>query len=297
MIEYIKPKKLNESSKIAIIALSGAIREIAPISRAEAFFKNLGYQVELGNTINDADRYLAGNDEERVEELHHYFSRPDIDAIVCARGGYGVLRLIDKIDYEFIKKNPKIFAGYSDISILSAMLLKKSNLVTYSAPMAKGDFGNEDLSQFTVDNFFNAVCTDNVLEFSATKVYKAGIAEGITFGGNLSSIVSLCGIDFLPEQKFVFFVEDVAEPVYKIDKMFTQLFNLPKFRQNLAGIVLGEFTDNGNEIWLDELFREIAENVSVPVYAGFKITHGKDKITIPYGLKSKMENGIFTIYP
>ena len=296
MIEYKIPKKLKKTSKIAIVSLSGVVKDIEPIKRAESFFNNLGYDVELSDCLMYKNRYMAGYDEERAEELHHYFSRDDIDGIICSRGGYGALRLINLIDYDLIKNNPKVFAGYSDISVLSAMFLKKAGLITYSAPMASGDFGAEEISQFTVDNFFKAVATDEDLNFKAKKFYKSGFAEGRMFGGNLASIVSLCGQDFIPEDKFIFFAEDVSEPVYKIDKMFTQLFNIPEFKKNLTGIILGEFTNTGNLEWLDELFQEFAQNLNVPIYSGFEITHSKDKITIPYGQKAKMENGILTIF-
>ena len=296
MIECKQPKKLKKTSKIAIVSLSGVVKDMASIERAQKFFNNLGFDVELSENLTYKNRYMAGYDEERVEELHHYFSREDIDGIICSRGGYGALRLINLIDYNLIKNNPKVFAGYSDISILSAMFLKKAGLITYSAPMASGDFGAEEVSQFTVDNFFKAVTTDENLIFNANKFYKSGYAEGIMFGGNLASIVSLCGQNFIPDEKFIFFAEDVSEPVYKIDKMFTQLFNIPEFKKNLSGIVLGEFTNIDNEKWLDELFQEFSQNMDIPIYSGFKITHEKDKITIPYGQKAKLENGILTIF-
>lgn len=296
MLEYKKPKKLKKTSKIAIVSLSGVVKDMGPIERAQIFFNNLGYDVELSESLTYKNRYMAGYDEERVEELHHYFSRDDIDGIICSRGGYGALRLINLIDYDLIKNNPKVFAGYSDISILSAMFLKKAGLITYSAPMASGDFGAEEVSQFTVDNFFKAVSTNDDLIFKADKFYKSGSAEGRMFGGNLASIVSLCGQDFIPDEDFIFFAEDVSEPVYKIDKMFTQLLNITKFKRNMKGLILGEFTNTDNQEWLEELFQEFAQNINIPIYSGFKITHEKDKITIPYGQKAKMENGILTIF-
>ena len=115
--------------------------------------------------------------------------------------------------------------------------------------------------------------------------YKAGRSEGIIWGGNLSTVVSLCGQDFIPDEDFIFFAEDLNEPVYKIDKMFTQLFNIENFYRNCKAIVLGDFLNVDNEIWLDDLFKSF----QVPVVGGFKITHAEEKVTLPVGKKAKLE--------
>ena len=111
-------------------------------------------------------------------------------------------------------------------------------------------------------------------------------AEGIIWGGNLATLVSLCGIDFIPNEDFIFFAEDLNEPVYKIDKMFTQLFNINEFKKYCKGIVLGDFLDCGNEKWLEEFFVELSKIHQIPIVGGFKITHNRKKITIPIGKNS-----------
>lgn len=281
-MNHITPKPLKKGNTIAFIAPAGGVLDKDAILRGKHYFENNGYNVVFSEHLFNQNKYLSDTDENRLSDLHWAFEDKNIDAVICGRGGYGCLRLIDKIDYDLIKNNPKLFCGYSDITILSAMFLKKAGLITYSGPMVRGDFGQEQVSEYTVANFFNAV-EQKQLSFDSPKIYNDGSAEGVMFGGNLASIVSLCGIDFLPDEDFIFFTEDLNEPVYKIDKMFTQLLNIDKFRRNLKGIILGDFLDSGYPEQLDELFREIAEKLNIPVLGGFKITHEKEKITVPYG--------------
>lgn len=279
-----------------IIALAGGVN-IEKLGKAVTNLKELGYNVKVSKNILDEYRYLAGRDDKKLEELYKFFLDPEIDIILNARGGYGSIRLINKIDYDIIKNNPKIFCGFSDITALLLMIYKKTGLITYHGPMACSDFTDIKLNPaeknskpFTIPNFFNAI-NNEPLEFAGNKVYKDGYAEGIIWGGNLSTVVSLCGQDFIPDENFIFFTEDLNEPVYKIDKMFTQLFNIDKFRSNCRGVVLGDFLNSGNEKWLDELFEEF----TVPTVGGFKITHNSEKITIPIGKKASLENVVLKI--
>ena len=289
-MNLIKPKNLKLGDTIAIAAFSGNVEDKGNIFRAKCFFENRGYKVVISEEIFAKYRYLAGDDETRLDELHKFFANPDISAILCARGGYGALRLIEKIDYDLIRKNPKIFCGYSDVTAFSLMMYKKSGLITYSAPMACGDFGIEVPSEFTVNSFWNVllgVCNEII---SDGVVYFDGNAEGVLWGGNLSTVVSLCGLDFIPDEKFIFFVEDVNEPVYKIDRMFTQLLNIPAFRNNIAALVLGEFSGCDADAMLENFIYEIASKLQIPVVSGFKITHERDKITLPIGQKALLNS-------
>lgn len=280
-MNLIKPNPLKIGDTIAIIAPSGPV-EFEPVSRAKQYFEAKGYRVKLGEHLFDADRYLAGCDEARVEDLHNAFADKEINAIICARGGYGAIRLIKLIDFELIKNNPKIFCGYSDVTLLSALFLKYANLITYSSPMAVSDFANDSVNEVTESSFFKVLGGEKDFYMSKT-TYSPGKAEGIIWGGNLSTVVSLCGIDFIPDSDFIFFAEDVNEPVYKLDKMLNQLINIKKFRENIKGIAFGEFSGVDDEAWLEALLTETSEILSVPSYGGFKFTHASEKQTIPYG--------------
>ncbi len=292
-MNLIKPKKLEKGDTISIIAPSGGVESDENLLRATAYLKSLGYNIKWGKNVLKTNKYLAGTDNERLEDLHNAFKDKGINAIIALRGGYGAIRLINKIDYNLIKQNPKIFAGYSDITGLSAMLLKHSGLITYSAPMINGDFGIKSKDKFTIDNFFKTVATTKKQEIKAQTILKEGKASGITFGGNLATLVSLCGLDFIPNQKFIFFAEDLNEPVYKLDKMFTQLLNIEEFRKNISGIVFGEFLDIDNDEWLNSLQKEIVQELKVPAISGLKITHAREKLTIPIGIESAISNDCF----
>ena len=295
-MNLIKPERLQKGDTIAIIAPAGDI-EKDKILNSVRYFENLGYKVKSGKNIFNKDRYLAGNDEQRLEDLHNAFADNDVKAILCARGGYGCLRLINKIDYDLIRNNPKIFCGYSDITALSLMFLKRSGLMTFSSPMPKSDFQPDELDEFTVSNFWSTL-NNNSLSITAPqlKTYNEGNVKGIIFGGNLATISSLCGLDFVPNEKFIFFAEDINEPVYKIDRSFRQLLNIDKFRNNVSAIILGDFlgTDEYKN-QLDILFNELSSELNIPVYGGYQITHGKTKVTVPVGADGYLNNGILEI--
>lgn len=294
-MNLIKPKKLNKGDKIAIIALSSIVRDKQNVLSAKKYFEGKGYKVELSKNVFDKNRYLAGTDEEKIEELHRFFKDPEVKMILAARGGYGSIRLLDKIDWELIKKNPKIFAGYSDLTAIEAMLYKKCGLISFYAPHAQSDFGSEEISKGTEKSFFKTLTNTGNLEIlpdsRKSKTYYEGEARGVIWGGNLATIVSMCGLDFIPNEKFIFFAEDLNENVYKIDKMFIQLLNIEKFRKNLQGIILGDFLDAGNKKHLDEFFYELGGKCRIPILSGFKITHAREKITVPYGATAQFSTG------
>ena len=280
---------------IGIIALSGAC-EKEKVLQAKEFLESKGFNVKLSKNIFDKSRYLAGSDEDKLSELKNFFEDKSIDIIMCARGGYGAIRLVENIDYDVIKRNPKIFCGFSDVTALLLMIYKKIGMITYHGPMATSDFALEasDLNHILLENettyswFCNAI-KNSEISYSGNKIYKSGGAEGILWGGNLATVVSLCGLDFIPNQDFIFFTEDLNEPVYKIDKMFQQLINIKEFKAHCKAIILGDFLDCGNEEWLEEYWHELVGRLNIPVIGGFKITHNKDKITIPIGRLAKLE--------
>lgn len=319
---------LNKGDTIGIIALSGDC-EREKVEKVKANIEALGFKVKLSKNIFDKNRYLAGNDEDKIKELHRFFEDDEVKLILCARGGYGAIRLINKIDYDLIKANPKPFCGFSDVTALLLMIYIKTGLITYHGPMACTDFGG-NIKEITpspqpspigrgrialpsplagegavvraervtnagegctIKLFFDAI-NNNPLHFEGSKIYKNGSAQGILWGGNLSTTVSLCGQDFIPDKDFIFFAEDLNEPVYKIDKMFQQLLNIPEFTKYCKGLVLGDFLDVDNEKWLEEYFKELSERLNIPTTGGFKITHNKEKITLPIGKIAEL-NGKF----
>ena len=277
---------LNYGDTIGIIALSGNCDK-EKIENAKTNFEDLGYKVKLSQNIYEKNRYLAGSDEDKISELHSFFKDDEVKLILCARGGYGAIRLINKIDYGIIKSNPKPFCGFSDVTALLLMIYRKAGIITYHGPMACSDFGVKD-NDFTQKAFFDAI-NDKKLIFNGESAYNNGSAKGILWGGNLATVVSLCGQDFIPYRDFIFFAEDLNEPVYEIDRMFQQLINIKQFHKYCKGIVIGDFLDVDNLKWLEEYFIELANKLKIPIVEGFKITHSQEKITLPIGKVAKLD--------
>ena len=298
---------IKQGDTIGIMALAGACDK-QQVQQAVQNIEASGFKVKLSKNIYEQNNYLAGSDKDKLEALYEFFQDPEIKLILNARGGYGSIRLVNKINYDIIKANPKPFCGFSDITALLLMFYKKCELITYHGPMACSDFVEWRITppqpspsregaclispakEETLACLFNAI-NNEPLEFTGTKIYKQGSADGILWGGNLSTVVSLCGQDFIPDEDFIFFTEDLNEPVYKIDKMFTQLFNIEKFSKNCKAIILGDFLNVDNEEWLESLFKSFTP----PTVGGFKITHAEEKITLPVGKRAKLENMILKV--
>lgn len=283
-MNVLVPQKLKKNDTIGILCVSGNIEDYSGIENAKSFFESQGYNVIVSDTTNNQNNYLCDTDVKRAEALNKFFKDDSIKAIIPARGGYGAIRILDKIDYEAIKNNPKIFGGYSDITALHLMIYKKTGLVTYNTPMAYTDFGC-GVSEFSKKSFFDVLEREETeIKINNGTVYYQGISSGVFWGGNLSTVQSLCGLDFIPSRDFIFFAEDVNEPVYKIDRMFTQLLNISEFKKNIKGIVLGDFTGIDNKVYFDDFFDELAQSLKVPVISGLKFGHEKDKLTFPIGI-------------
>lgn len=292
-MNLIKPEKLKIGDTIGIIAPSGEV-DFNKILQSVEYFEQKGFKVKLGSHIKcNLSGYLAGSDEQRLEDLHNAFSDDEIKMILCARGGYGALRLVEKINYSIIKNHPKIFCGYSDVTVLNSVFYKKCGLVSFSAPMAQGDFSSE-IDTFTEKHFFETLQTGRFSIKSNSSERTFVPVEGVLFGGNLATLASLCGTDFIPDEKFILFAEDIGEPAYKLDRYFTQLFNIEKFRENISAVVCGEFTGVDSLSDFDNFLSEIETKYNLPVVKGFPFGHGKTKATIPCGAFAKLiSDGLF----
>ncbi len=278
-MNIIKPSPLKKNATIGFLSISGNITNTENLDKAKMYFESRGYNVKFSSNILLSYNSRCGTDKQRLEALHAFFLDDSVDAILCVRGGYGSIRIIKDIDYDLILKNPKIFAGYSDITALNLMFYKKSRLMTFSSPMAYPDF--HDIDEYSEKSFFKALSYEQEFLpfYDSAVVLNKGKTQGRLWGGNLATVSSLCGLDFVPDEKFIFFAEDVSEPVYKIDRMMTQLMNIDKFRNNLAGIVLGDFGEIDNRDYFDSFWKEF----SVPVKSGLLFGHIKKKLTLPVG--------------
>jgi len=300
-MKLVKPKKLNKGDVIGIISPASSPKDLTRIEKGVNYLEKLGYRVEVGKNVNNIHGYLAGTDEERLEDLHAMFQNKDVKAIINVRGGYGSGRLLDKIDYNLIKKNPKIFVGYSDITALQMAFLKKTGLVTFAGPMLAVDFWKEEVNSFTEEFFWNIITSskkigklknpDNENFYTLTK----GRGEGNLIGGNLSLFVSLLGTQYLPNFKnSVLMFEEVGEEPYRIDRMFYQLKYASNNFKDVEGIIIGRFVDcyikdkENPSLSLNDVISDYFEGLKIPVIYNVKHGHIEQNLTIPFGPKTKL---------
>ena len=293
-MKTIKPKRLKKNDLIGIVSPASAPDDIVSIENGVKYLERIGYRVEVGKNAALSNGYLAGSDDKRLDDLHYMFSKKEVKAIFCTRGGYGSPRLLDKIDYNIIKKNPKIFVGYSDITALQMAFYNKVGLVSFAGPMVAVDFQNE-ISAFTEEMFWTIVTSNKKLGRvnlpNEEKLFQlhGGQAKGRVIGGNLSIIISLIGTQYLPDFKDkILILEEIAELPYRIDRMFNQL-RLNRVFSKVNGIILGAFKDCNEHdpmkkaFSLGEVISEYLQNLKIPVVYNFKHGHIKDNITIPFG--------------
>lgn len=299
-MKIIKPKKLSKGDVIGIISPASSPDDLSKIESGVKYLENLGYRIEVGKNVGKYHGYLAGVDNERVDDLHYMFKKKEIKAIISVRGGYGTPRLLDKIDYNLIERNPKIFIGYSDVTALQMAILCKTGLVTFAGPMLAVDFADNNISPYTEEMFWPMITSnkkfgkidlpDDEKIFSLIK----GTAKARLVGGNLALVSSLVGTDYLPSMKDkILFLEEIGELPYRIDRMLNQL-RLSKILNQVKGVVLGAFIDC-NEIdptkrtlTLGEVISDYFESLNVPVVYNFKHGHIKDNVTLPFGIMFKL---------
>ncbi len=295
----LKPKPLKIGDTIGIIAPGGPSARIV-LDRGVQILQDMGFRVVLGESVFHKRGYLAGEDAIRLRDIHHMFQSKEIQGIICMRGGDGSGRLLDRIDYELIAKNPKVFVGYSDITALHIAFLQEAKLVTFHGPMVTSDMIAEDFPGYTKEAFIRAISWEKPLgklknpeEDKDMKTIVEGRAYGEIVGGNLALIASTMGTPYeLDTRGKLLFLEDIDESVYRIDRMLNQLRLAGKL-QDAAGIILGEFIDAEPEnpedsLTLEEVIHDLVSPLNKPTIMGLKCGHGKYKLTIPLGVKAEL---------
>jgi muramoyltetrapeptide carboxypeptidase len=283
----IKPPRLNSGDKIGIIAPAGPVSP-AELQPAIDFLKNKGFLVSESEYLYNKQGYLAGNDDKRLADLHSMFNDKNIKAIFCARGGYGTLRLLDKIDYDLIRRNPKIIVGYSDITALLFSIYIKTGLITFHGPIIKGLISHGDDN---INSLLELITSGAMARFtlSGGQVLREGKTKGALIGGNLSLLSSLIGTQFMPSLSGkILFIEERGEPLYRIDRMLTQL-NLSGELDRVGGVIAGNFTECGNIREINRLLLDIISN-DCPLYSGFPVGHGLSNRTIPLGIEAQFDD-------
>ena len=289
-------KKLKPGDTIGLIGPSGTVREAGAVDRAIAYMKTLGFRVKIGESAHAKYGYLSGTDEVRARDVNEMFADKEVDAIVCTRGGYGTMRMLDLLDYDVIRANPKIFVGFSDITAMHAAFLEKCGLVTFHGPMATR-WETEFADGFTQPAFFDAVMKAqplgmlcNAPGYHARATVNPGRAEGMLVGGNLSLMAGTIGTPYeLDTKGRILFIEEIGERTYCVDRMLTQLRLAGKF-DDCVGIVFGDFCDCPVEypefgLTLEEIIRDVAAPCGKPIFTGLQAGHVTPKLTLPLGTR------------
>jgi muramoyltetrapeptide carboxypeptidase len=305
-MKVVKPPKLKKNDLIGVVAPASSPDDHTKITAGIEYLEKLGYRVKPGKNIDKVFGYLAGTDEERLEDIHEMFGNKEVKAIFCLRGGYGTPRLLDKINYTLIKRHPKIFVGYSDITALQMAIFKKTGMVTFSGPMIAPDFGVE-ISPFTEENFWHLITSEKKTGRIKTPEHESlnnitkGKTSGRLIGGNLSVLSALIGTEYFPRlEDNILFIEEVSELPYRIDRMLSQM-KLSGFFKKLNGIILGAFVDCYEHdplkrtLTLGEVIGDYFNELKIPVLYNFQNGHIKDITTIAYGINVKINANDCTV--
>jgi muramoyltetrapeptide carboxypeptidase len=288
----IVPPYLKPGSTIGIVCPAGYM----PVERAQVCIDTLqswGFQVKVGKTLGGSStNYFSGTDEERLQDFQQTLDDDSVNAVLCARGGYGVGRIIDRIDFRKFKKNPKWIIGYSDVTILLAHIYSKYKIAGLHSPMA-GAFNDGADNEFILS--LKHLLTGGIANYAyAPHPYNhQGKAEGVLVGGNLSLLVNISGTasDIKTKGK-ILFLEDVGEYLYNVDRMFRHLKRTGKL-DKLAGLIIGGFTDMkdterpyGKPVY--DIIHEVTSEYDYPVCFGFPVSHEKENFALKTGVTHRL---------
>ncbi|QBF28643.1 LD-carboxypeptidase [Pseudomonas tructae] len=286
------PMPLPAGGLIAIIAPAGPA-EVDTL-KVNQWFEARGYRCRIYPGVTAANGYLAGTDAQRLQDLHDAFAASDVDAIICLRGGYGSMRLLEGIDFELLRRHPKPLVGYSDITALHTAIARHAGFVSFHGAMLKSELlGNKQ--EPTLSSLFEQICgqlgAGDVLEhpqdWPLTTVLP-GAASGRLLGGNLSL---LCATLATPAEidctGGILFIEDVNEPLFRVDRLLTQLRLAGKL-EGIQGVLVGDFAGITLEA-LAPLLRQFFAPLNIPVLAGWRSGHCDPNLTLPMGARVHLD--------
>ena len=290
----VKAPRLHSGDKIGVVApASNVKRELLDLG--VKLLREMGYEPEYAPGITAQDLYFAGTVERRIAELYAMLERPDIKAILCARGGYGSNYLLEHIDFRKFAENPKIVMGYSDITSLLTAITDRTGLITFHGPMVAKDFATMDGVGVDFSSWHNATggIANWAVSTEGTQTLRAGQAHGPLYGGCLSMLVASLRTPFEIETKgSILFLEDVSAKPFQIDRMMTQLRLAGKL-DGVKAFVFGEMQyctqPDGQEYTLQEVIMRVLEKYQVPVIYGVKSGHVSGRnITLPIGAQATL---------
>ncbi|MFZ5825069.1 MAG: S66 peptidase family protein [Bacillota bacterium] len=297
-----KPRPVSYGGLIGIISPSSPVdREAleAGLARLHAF----GYRTLVGDHVLDQRGYLAGDDEARATDFNRIWANPEVEAVLCARGGYGAMRILERIDWELVRRTPKFFCGFSDVTALHLAMQREASLVTFHGPMVAA-FGEAVV--YNAEGLLRAMQEVDALgqihwpapvddQPPRPVVVRPGVAEGRLTGGNLSLLVSLMGTRWEPDLTgAILCLEEVDEAPYRVDRMLMQLKLAGKLR-GLRGILFGDSPsclsriDGRPSLTLLEVLADHLGGLGVPVLYGFPSGHTAYRATLPFGVQARLD--------
>lgn len=301
MTPLLYPMPLKKGDTLGIIAPAGQLHNETRFLRGVAILQKMGFQVKFPSKLWPGKEYLADTDENRGAEFNRLIKDVEIKALIAMRGGYGCLRMLDKIDIDLVSRNPKILLGFSDITILQNYLYEKTGLVSLHGPVVNSLSETHKDALARLHHSLTHV-RSNSIDSPEIKVLREGpTVTAPLIGGNLASLVTLLGTryDSSWDNKIVF-LEDVNEPLYKIDRMLTQLKLAGKL-DNISGLILGDFSNSKNRsetethhfsklLWT-RVLELCGDNREIPIWGNFPSGHSSGNFTFPLGAVATMENG------
>ena len=301
----IKPRRLKQGDILGVIAPASAPANPANIDLGLEALKRLGFQPKPATNLRKRWGFLAGTDRERADDILEMFNDPGVRGIICFRGGYGAARLLSLLDYDVIRKNPKVFIGYSDITSLHCAFLAKSDLISFHGPMLNSDLLKDNLPDFTRTSFLRTVMGSSApgnladgYRKKTIKVLGAGKASGPLVGGNISILCATLGTPYQPcFQGAILLLEDLNEEPYRFDRLLTQLLNAGVL-QRVAGVAVGvnkncrdpkakkcaEYRQT-----LEDVFKERLLPLKIPVVTGLPFGHVRHNATLPIGVPALLD--------
>jgi muramoyltetrapeptide carboxypeptidase len=292
----IKPPALKVGDTVAISSPAGAVWDDAQVETFTNILESFGFNVIPGKTLKEKFGYFAGSDELRAEEINSLFADKDVKGIFCMKGGWGCARILDKLDYEGIRKNPKVLIGFSDITALLLAITHRSGLLTFHGPV-----GNSGWNDFTKEAFTSVVMKTKPYAFPPNpfseekiQVINSGQISGALAGGNLTVLSALIGSSYLPDWKGkILFLEEAKEEPYSIDRMLTQL-KLSGVLDQVAGFVFGKCAkclaeEPEKAFTFNEILLQHIKPLKIPAISGAMIGHIENKLTVPLGIRARLD--------
>ena len=303
-------RRLRAGDTIGLVSPANATFEREPLKIAIESLQALGFKVKPGQHVAARRGPFAGTDEQRAADVNAMFADDSVAGILALTGGSGCNRIVDKLDYELIKRKPKFFGGFSDLTSLVNAIHRQTGLVAFHSPVAGSEWNDYSVQSFkaVAMNAEAAVLRnpavkpvdDVVAREERITTIRPGRAQGRLVGGNLTVLASLAGSAYFPDCRgALLFLEDINEYIYRIDRCLSTL-RLTGALGQLAGVVLGRFTkcepgDGYGSLTLDEVFDDYFLPLNVPVFRGAAIGHIKRKLTVPVGAMAEMDADMGTI--